>query len=191
MVPKVVGSSPIFHPKRPSSEGFFYNTQITTHLSFRVHPEKGNIPEFCQDIKPRNRDLQSPNKPHTFAITVFENKEYDKYRPLWKLAPIKSRNRHFIEFWQTSRLAFRVPSAPYFRSEHINEKGSAIIRLPSLFISRGDKIRTCDHTPPRGIFMIIHWLYYFLLIVYVAVNQKSIFYWVLLILITCVPNVFH
>ena len=122
MVPKVVGSSPIFHPKRPSSEGFFYNTQITTHLSFRVHPEKGNIPEFCQDIKPRNRDLQSPNKPHTFAITVFENKEYDKYRPLWKLAPIKSRNRHFIEFWQTSRLAFRVPSAPYFRSEHINEK---------------------------------------------------------------------
>lgn len=144
-----------FEPHLPPEKAFFgrlfYNTQITTHLSFRVHPEKGNIPEFCQDIKPRNRDLQSPNKPHTFAITVFENKEYDKYRPLWKLAPIKSRNRHFIEFWQTSRLAFRVPSAPYFRSEHINEKGSAIIRLPSLFISRGDKIRTCDHTPPRRV----------------------------------------
>ncbi len=77
MVPKVVGSSPIFHPKRPSSEGFFYNTQITTHLSFRVHPEKGNIPEFCQDIKPRNRDLQSPNKPHTFAITVFVEEIFD------------------------------------------------------------------------------------------------------------------
>ena len=28
---------------------------------------------------------------------------------------------------------------------------SAIIRLPSLFISRGDKIRTCDHTPPRRV----------------------------------------
>ena len=145
-----------FEPHLPPEKAFFgrlffYNTQITTHLSFRVHPEKGNTPEFCQDIETRNRDLQSPNKPHTFAITVFENKEYDKYRPLWKLAPIKSRNRRFIEFWQTSRLAFRAPSAPYFRSEHINEKGSAIIRLPSLFISRGDKIRTCDHTPPRRV----------------------------------------
>lgn len=32
------------------------------------------------------------------------------------------------------------------------------------------------HLFPRGVFMIIYWLYYFLLIVYVAVNQKSIFY---------------
>ena len=57
------------------------------------------------------------------------------------------------------------------------KKKELSLKLNSLILnSRDDKIRTCDHTPPRGIFMIIYWLYYFILIVYVAVNQKSIFY---------------
>ena len=58
----------------------------------------------------------------------------------------------------------------------INEKELSLTPNSLMLNSRDDKIRTCDHTPPRGIFMIIYWLYYFLLIVYVAVNQKSIFY---------------
>ena len=48
-----------------------------------------------------------------------------------------------------SRQPARQP--PYFRSEYAKEKGSIIIRLPSLFISRGDWIRTSDHTPPRRV----------------------------------------
>ena len=32
-----------------------------------------------------------------------------------------------------------------------NEKGSTIVRLSSLFFSRGDWIRTSDHTPPRRV----------------------------------------
>ena len=148
-----------FEPHLPPEKAFFgrpffiiHKLPRTYHSEY-IHPEKGNIPKFCQDIETRNRDLQSPNKPHTFAITVFENKEYDKYRPLRKLAPIKNRNRRFIEFWQTSRLIFRVTQriTTLLPLEHIKEKGSAIIRLPSLFISRGDKIRTCDHTPPRRV----------------------------------------
>lgn len=35
-----------------------------------------------------------------------------------------------------------------------NKKASTIIRLSMLFTSRGDWIRTSDHTPPRAYFMI-------------------------------------
>ena len=77
-----------FEPHLPPEKAFFgrpffiiHKLPRTYHSEY-IHPEKGNIPKFCQDIETRNRDLQSPNKPHTFAITVFENKEYDKYHPL-------------------------------------------------------------------------------------------------------------
>ena len=148
-----------FEPHLPPEKAFFGRPFfiIRYKLSRICHsectPKRENAPKFCQDIETRNRYPQSPNKPHTFAITVFANKEYDKYRPLRKLAPIKNRNRRFIEFWQTSRLIFRVTQriTTLLPLEHIKEKGSAIIRLPSLFISRGDKIRTCDHTPPRRV----------------------------------------
>ena len=72
-----------FEPHLPPEKAFFgrpffiiHKLPRTYHSEY-IHPEKGNIPKFCQDIETRNRDLQSPNKPHTFAITVFENKEYD------------------------------------------------------------------------------------------------------------------
>ena len=42
-----------------------------------------------------------------------------------------------------------------------NKKASTIIRLSMLFTSRGDWIRTSDHTPPRGLFYDICILYLF------------------------------
>ena len=60
----------------------------------------------------------------------------------------------FIAFWLTSWLTFsrqpaRQPSISYGMRK--KKKASTIIRLSMLFLSRGDWIRTSDHTPPRRV----------------------------------------
>ena len=50
-----------------------------------------------------------------------------------------------------------------------NKKASTIIRLSMLFTSRGDWIRTSDHTPPRAIHLFHIFLY---LIVFQYICQR-------------------
>ena len=88
------------------------------------------------------------------SFTALTDAEHDGRFSIGQNFVVVTYNRNSCFHWilvdfsvDFSRQPARQP--PYFRSEYANEKGSAIIRLPSLFISRGDWIRTSDHTPPR------------------------------------------
>ena len=58
-----------------------------------------------------------------------------------------------------------------------NKKASTIIRLSMLFTSRGDWIRTSDHTPPPGAdFKSLHFSISLIFRTYTTEHQMLIFY---------------
>ncbi len=64
----------------------------------------------------------------------------------------KRRRHRFSSVWVDFLVDFfasTVASTARSAERRKNEKGSTTVRLSSLFFSRGDWIRTSDHTPPR------------------------------------------